>query len=48
MIENNTEHSLTIGFIKKFGLTKFCLIWQNLEFCQTDVWQNSKVFWQHC
>ena len=26
---------------KKFGLTKFCLVWQNLEFRQTDVWQNS-------
>ena len=24
---------------KKFGLTKFCLVWQNLEFRQTDVWQ---------
>ena len=33
---------------KKFGLTKFCSVWQNLEFCQTDVWQNSRVFRQHC
>ena len=31
---------------KKFGLTKFCLVWQNLEFRQTDVWQNSGVFRQ--
>ena len=31
-----------------FGLTKFCSVWQNLEFCQTDVWQNSGVFRQHC
>ena len=34
MIENNTKHSLTIGFIKKFGQTKFCSVRQNLEFCQ--------------
>ena len=33
---------------KKFGLTKFCSVWQNLEFCQTNVWQNSGVFRQHC
>ena len=43
MIENNTEHSLTTGFIiKKFDLTKFFSVWQNLEF-----WQNSKLFRQH-
>ena len=30
------------------GPTKFCSVWQNLEFCRTDVWQNSKVFRQHC
>ena len=47
MIENNTKHSLTIGFIQKFGPTKFCSVRQNLEFCQTNVWQNSKVFRQH-
>ena len=42
------EHSSTMGFIKKFGPTKFCSVRQNLEFCQTDVWQNSRVFRQHC
>ena len=47
MIENNTEHSLTIGFIKKFDQTKFCAVRQNLEFCQTHVWQNLKVFRKH-
>ena len=34
--------------MKKFGLTKFCSVRQNLEFCQTDVRQNSRVFRQHC
>ena len=48
MIENNTEHSLTISFIKKFGPTKFFSVRQSLEFCQADVWQNSRdVFPQH-
>ena len=41
MIENNTEHS----FNKRLSKS---LVRQNLEFCQTDVWQNSKVFRQHC
>ena len=44
MIENNTKHSLTIGFIKKFGPTKFCSVWQNIKFCQTNIWQNLKYF----
>ena len=29
---------------KKFGLTKFCSVWQNFEFCQTNVWQNFEYF----
>ena len=37
-----------ISYIKKFGPTKFCSVQQYLEFCQTNVWQNSKVFRQHC
>ena len=32
---------------KKFSLTKFCSVWQNLEFCHTNVWQNSGIFGQH-
>ena len=47
MIENNTEHSLIKGFIKKFGPTKFCSVRQNLELHQTNVWQNSQVIRQH-
>ena len=43
-----TEHSLRVRLYKKFGPTKFCSVGQNLEFCQTYVQQNSKVFPQHC
>ena len=48
MPDKNQTH-INCGFnLKKLGLTKFYSVWQSLEFCQTDVQQNSWVFWQHC